>query len=212
MSTLPPPLPFPQPAPKKGLGGCAIAAIVVGVLVGLVIIGISVGGYMFLQKAGGRSGVAKTAIGMANPDYDIIDFDDKKNTITVRHKKTGKTATFPISHMKDGRVDPSELGMTPDQAEGTGAAPEWVKYPHGKQKTAAQLMGMTTLIYQTDDPVDKVMDYYKSVIGEKGIQATTSINGAIVVTDSKGSLQLAVGPERGTGTGTIITVVYRAAK
>ena len=207
MSTLPPPLPPPQPVPKKGLGGCAIAAIVVGVVIGLVVIALGIGGYVFVQKTGGRSGIAKAAIGMANPDYEIIDFDDKEKTITVKHKKTGKTATFPISHMKDGHVDPADLGMTADQAEGTGSAPEWVKYPGGRQKTAAQLMGMMTIVYQTDDPVDKVMEHYKSVMGEKGIQANNGKNGSIVVDDSKGSLQIAVMADRGKGS--MITVVFR---
>src|SRR5438445_3354686 len=132
MSSLPPPLPPPQPIPRRGLSGCAIAAIVAGVVLVLVAVGVGVGGYVFMQKTGGRSGLAKAAIGMANPDYDIISMDDKKKTITVRHKKTGKTATFPMSHMKDGHVDPADLGMTSEEAEGTGSAPEWVKYPHAK--------------------------------------------------------------------------------
>ena len=206
MSSLPPPLPPPQPVPKQGLGGCAIAAIVAGVLIALVVIGIGVGGYVFVQKAGGRSGLAQKAIGIANPDYEIIDLDDKDKTITVKHKKTGKTATFPISHMKDGHVDPADLGLSASEAEGTGSAPEWVKYPRGKQKTAAQLLGMTTIMYQTDDPVDKVMDYYKSVIGEKGIQATTGFNGAIVVEDANGALQIAA--KAGGADGTMIAVVF----
>lgn len=207
MSTLPPPLPPPQPIPKKGLGGCAIAAIVAGVVIGLVVIALGIGSYVFVQKTGGRSGMAKVAIGMANPDYEIVDLNDKEKTITVKHKKTGKTATFPILHMKDGHVDPADLGMTADEAEGTGGAPEWVKYPGARQKTAAQLMGMTTIMYQTDDPVDKVMEHYKTVVGEKGIQANTGKNGSIVVDDSKGSLQIAVMPDRGKGS--MITVVYR---
>ncbi len=145
---------------------------------------------------------------MANPDYEIVELDDKDKTITVRHKKSGKTATFPISHMKDGRVDPAELGMTHDEAESTGSAPSWVKYPNAKQVSAMQLMGMSTLIYQTDDPVDKVMEYFKSAISEKGIHASHERTGAILIDDAKGSLQISVAGSGGNRT--IITVIYRA--
>ena len=207
MSSLPPPLPPPQPIPKRGLSGCAIAAIVVATLVGLVIVVLGVGGYFFVQKSGGRSGIAKTAIGMANPDYDIIEMNDADKTITVRHKKTGKTATFPMSHMKDGHVDPSDLGLTRDQAEGTGGAPEWVKYPGGRQMTAAQLLGITTLLYSTDDSVEKVIEYYKGVVGDKGVQTVSSEKGTLSVIDEHGSLQIAAQANREKGT--LITIVYR---
>lgn len=204
MSSLPPPL----PVPKQKLSGCAIAAIVVGVLIALVIIGLGISTYVFVKQAGGRGGIAKSAIGMANPDYEIIDLDDKEKSITVRHKKTGKTATFPLSHMKDGRVDPAELGLSREEAEGTGSAPSWVKYPGGRQVTAAQLMGITTLIYQSSDPVEKVMAYYKNIIGEQGLRVTHEQAGAIVLNDGKGSLQISAAA---SGTkGTVITVVYRA--
>ena len=208
MSSLPPPLPPPQPVPKKGLSGCAIAAIVVGVLIGLVVIALGVGGYVFVKQAGGRSGVAKAAIGMANPDYEIIDLDDKEKTVTVRHKKTGKTATFPITHMKNGHIDPADLGMSRDESEGTGGAPAWVKYPDARQMQAVQLLSITTLIYETDDPVEKVIEYYKSETGSKGIQATLEKSGAIVVSDAKGDLKISV--TEGRGKSTLITIAYHA--
>ena len=207
MSSLPPPLPPPQPA--KGLSGCAIAAIIVGLLIGIAVIGLSIGGYVMVKQAGGRGGVARAAIGMANPDYEILDLDQKESTITVRHKKTGKTATFPISHMKNGRIDPAELGMTPDEAEGTAGAPSWVKYPGARQVQAVQLMSITTLIYSTDDPVDKVMDYYKSEAGNNGIQATFDKSGAIVLSDAKGDLKISVTASGGVKS-TLITIAYHA--
>ena len=207
MSSLPPPLPPPQPVPKRGMSGCAITAIVAGVLIGLVIVGIAVGSYVVVKKVGGRSGVAKTAIGMANPDYEIIELNEQDKTITVRHKKTGKTATFPISHMREGHIDPADLGMSPTEAEGTGGAPEWVKYPRGRQVQAAQLLGITTLVYRTADPPDKVLEYYKSFLANKGIQTSTAGNGAIVVAGEKGSLQIAT--SGGPNGETQISIVYR---
>lgn len=207
MSSLPPPLPPPQPIPKKGLSGCAITAIVVGVLIGLIVIGLGVGGYWFMKQAGGRGVVAKAAIGMANPDYDILNIDDKEKTITVRHKKTGKTATFPISHMRDGHVDPAELDMTHEEAEGTGSAPSWVRYPKASQISSAQIIGITTLMYQTDDPVDTVMEYYRASIGEQGIQASFERGGAIAINDSKGILKISVASS--SDKHTVITVVFR---
>lgn len=162
---------------------------------------------MWVKQAGGRGGIAKAAIGMANPDYEIIELDDQDKTITVRHKKTGKTATIPISHMKDGHIDPAELGMSRDEAEGTGGAPSWVKYPNGRQTQAVQLLSLTTIIYTTDDPVEKVMEYYKSELGQKGIQVTSQGAGAIAVSDAKGDLKISASSSGGRGT--MISVVYR---
>ena len=207
MSSLPPPLPPPQPVPKKGLSGCAIAAIIIGVLVGIVVLGVGVGGYVFYKQAGGKAGVIKSTFAMSNPDYDILDLDDKEKTITVRHKKTGKTATIPISRLKGGHIDPGDLGMTPDEAEGTGAAPSWVKYPGAKQVSAAQLLSISTIIYQTDDPVETVMSYYKREIGNQGSLTTSARNGTIVIDEPKGSLQIAV--QSGRGSKTLISVIYR---
>ena len=208
MSSLPPPLPPPQAVPKRGMSGCAVAAIVVGVLIGLVVVGLSIGGFVLLKQAGGRNGVARAAIGMANPDYDVLDLNQREGTITVRHKKTGKTATFPISRMKNGRVNPADLGMTSEEAEGTGGAPSWVKYPDARQLTAVQLMSITTLIYQTDDPVDKVMEYYKSEAGGNGIQAAFDKSGGIVFGDAKGDLKISVTANGAKST--MITVAYHA--
>jgi len=219
MSNMPPPLPPqqpqymtpppPQPPPKRGLSGCAIAAIVVGVIVALVAIGIGVSGYVFMNKVGGKAGIVRSAFGMANPDYDILDVDNKNQTITVRHKKTGKQATIAISALKNGRIDPADLGMTAEQAEGTGGAPEWVKYPGAKLATSATVLSITTLVYQTDDPPDKVLEYYKTQSGNQGITAINEHNGALVIKDAKGDLNIAVAENIGLKQ-TQITVVYRA--
>jgi len=188
------------------MSGCAIAAIIVGVLIGLVAIVAGVGGYMVYKQAGGKAGVIKSAFAIANPDYDILDLDEQEKTITVRHKKTGKTATIPISSLKDGHIDPAELGMTEKEAQGTGSAPSWVKYPDAKQLTAAQILGMTTLVYETDDPLEKVMNYYKTEIGNKGIQATNSGTVSLVVNDANGTVQISLQNQGGK---TLITIIYR---
>jgi len=174
----------------------------------VIVIGIGIGGYFVVREAGGRGGLAKAAIGMANPDYEILELNQKEGTITVRHKKTGKTATFPISHMKNGHIDPRDLGMTPEEAEGTAGAPEWVKYPGARQLQAAQIMSLSTLIYQTDDPVEKVMEYYKSETGDKGIHAVFDRSGGIAVSDAKGDLKISVAS--GAANSTMISIAYRA--
>jgi hypothetical protein len=207
MSSLPPPLPPPQPIPKKGLSGCAIAAIVVGVLIGLVALVAGVGGYVFYQQAGGKAGVMKSALGVANPDYDIIDLDDKEKTITVRHKKTGKGATIPLSRLKNSRIDPADLGMTEQEAEGTAGAPDWVKYPGARQIAALQALSITTLGYETTDPADKVMEYYKTQIGNRGVETSKFGQVSIIMDDAKSSLQVQV--KQSIAGRTIITIVYR---
>jgi hypothetical protein len=214
MSNMPPPLPpfQPQytqpPPPKKGLGGCAIAAIVVGVIIAIAVIGIGVSGYVFVKKIGGSAGFVKSAFAIANPDYDILEVNDTEKTIKVRHKKTGKTATLAFTDLKNGRIDPADLGMTPEEAEGTGDAPAWVKYPHARLVTSAKILTISTLVYRTNDSVEKAMDYYKAETGKQGIQATSEGNGAIVVNDAKGELKIAI--SGGEGKPTMISVVFRS--
>lgn len=216
MSTMPPPLPPQQPEymggpppPKKGLSGCAIAAIVVGVLFVLVVAGIGIGGYVFVKQVGGKTGIVKSAFAVANPDYDILEVSEDGKTLKVRHKKTGKTATIEVADLKNGRIDPADLGLTSEEAEGTGDAPAWVKYPNARLVTSAKVFSITTLVYRTNDSVEKAMDYYKAELGKQGLQATTEGNAALVVNDAKGELKLAIN-KRSDGTETIISVVYRA--
>jgi hypothetical protein len=218
MSNMPPPLPPfqpqytqpppPQSPPKKGLGGCAIAAIVVGLLIAIAVLGIGVGGYVLVKKMGGSAGFVKSAFAMANPDYDILEVNDTHKTIKVRHKKTGKTATIAFTDLKNGRIDPADLGMTPEEAEGTGDAPAWVKYPHARLVTSAKVLSISTLVYRTYDSVEKTMEYYKAETGKQGIQATSDGNGAIVVNDAKGELKIAI--SGGEGKPTMISVVFRS--
>jgi hypothetical protein len=217
MSNMPPPLPPqygqpqmppPQQPPKKGLSGCAIAAIIIGVLIGIVVIGAGVGGYFVMKQVGGKGGLVKSVFAMANPDYDILDVDNKNQTITVRHKKTGKTATIPIAALKNGKIDPEDLGMTAEEAEGTGGAPSWVKYPHSKLLNSAEIMSLTTLVYRTPDSVDKVLDYYKQELSRQGIVPTSERGAAIVVDDAKGDLKLSVAGSEGNAT--VISIVYRS--
>ncbi|HEY3740726.1 MAG TPA: hypothetical protein VGL53_12825 [Bryobacteraceae bacterium] len=216
MSNMPPPLPPQQPQymggplpPKKGLSGCAIAAIIVGVLCVLVVVGIGVGGYVFVKQVGGKAGIVKSAFAVANPDYDILEVNETAKTITVRHKKTGKSATIEIANLKNGRIDPADLGLTSAEAEGTGDAPPWVKYPNARLVTSAHVFTITTLVYRTTDSVDKAMDYYKAEVGKQGLQATAEGSGAIVASDAKGELKIAIN-RRATEDATVISIIYRA--
>ncbi len=197
-----------MPQQPKRLSGCAIAAIVVGVVFAIAAIGIGVGGYVFVQKVGGSKGIVKSTFALTNPDYEILDFNDRNQTITVRHKKTRKTATIPVSHLRNGRIDPADLGLTEEEAEGTAGAPEWVKYPNAKLLNSVKMLSLTTLIYRTKDPVEKVVAYYKDQLADKGIQAVQDHSGTFVVDDSKGSLKLVVASDKNDWT--VITVVYKA--
>lgn len=216
MANPPPPLPPPMPPPygenwqppkppkSKGLSGCVIAVLVV---IGLVILGVGAGAYWFSRAIGGSEGIARKAIEVANPDYDVIDFDKEGKTITVKHRKTGKTGTISLSHMQNGRIDPADLGLT-EEDEGTGLAPSWVKYPGAKRQAGAQILGMTTLVYQTGDSLADVRKYFTERGENMTVKSSTDQAFTMTRVDSSGMLQITV--TEGKGDMTVITIVFKS--
>ena len=150
MPTPPPaypiPPPPPPPPPKKGLSGCAIAGIIAGGAVAIILIGLVVVGYLAMNG-------------------------------------------------------------------GDGDVPEWVKYPNASLISSGTLLGTTTLRYQTDDSVDKVVEYYKTEISKHGSPSGTARieptvvsipGGGFQIKDSAGKLDITVAGSAGRQTGMFV--------
>jgi hypothetical protein len=191
----------PQPV-KKGMGPLGWILIGCGVILVVCLIAFSVIGY-FAKKGIDKfsKNPTKTAAELmvrANPDLELVSTDDKAGTMTVRDKKTNKTATLNFDDIKNGKFQ-----VTTDQGtttiDGSGATsggavkvtdekgqtatlgggspkdlPSWLpSYPGA---TAQGAMTSTTnegrsggFSVSTTDPIEKVASYYESQLKAAGL-------------------------------------------
>jgi hypothetical protein len=97
----------PQPA-KKGMGPLGWIGLGCGVVIIIGVIALGAVGYFAKKKLdqfkANPTMTAAELIVKANPDLELVSSDPKKNTMTIRDKKTGKTMTWNADDIKNGRV------------------------------------------------------------------------------------------------------------
>jgi hypothetical protein len=97
----------PQPA-KKGMSPLAWVGIGCAVIIVLAVLAMGVFGYFVkkqvtkFEKNPGMT--AAELIVRANPDLELVNADEKTNTLTVKNKKTGETVTFSAEDIKNGKM------------------------------------------------------------------------------------------------------------
>lgn len=146
--------------------------------------------------------IAKLAVA-ANPDAEIVSEDDNLGTLTIHDRKTGKTVTINASDIKNGKLtltgDNNETvtiggtgngstgGLEMKSNEGTVhigngpvKLPSWLPaYPSATVEgtmsadTAEALSGAFS--FQTHDPLDKVVSFYKDVFNSAGIKESANL-------------------------------------
>ena len=92
--------------PRKGIS--PVVWVLVGIfgffLLAGVIFTIVVG--TFVHKATKNPALtAAKLLAMANPDVQIVDSDDRRNTVTLRDKKTGETITVDLDQIQKGKIN-----------------------------------------------------------------------------------------------------------
>ena len=177
----------------------------------------------------------------ANPDLEVVSSDPKGGTLTIKNSKTGETVTMNASDIKEGKltfktdkgttvVDASQSGESGSiKVSGTdgqqvtfgGEAPKnlpaWVPVYPGSTVTGA--MDVTNaegrsvqFAISSEDPVDKVIEFYERKLGEAGLKVakqTIDANGqhsAILTATSEGDKRTAtamIGQQEGKTQGTI---------
>jgi hypothetical protein len=191
----------PQPV-KKGMGPIGWIAIGCGVILVICVIAFSVIGY-FAKKGLDKfaKNPTKTAAELmvrANPDLELVSTDDKAGTMTVRDKKTNKTATLNFDDIKNGKFQvTTDQGTTTFDGSGatTGGAlkvtdekgqtatigggspkdmPSWLPIYPGA--TAQGSMASTTnegrsggFSVSTKDSVEQVASYYEAQFKAAGL-------------------------------------------
>ena len=202
-----PPAPGVPPV-KKGMS--PLAWVGVGCIVLLVLAGIAVGVMGWFAKravdkfAENPTMTAAELMVRANPDLELVSSDKKKNTITVKDKKTGEVTTFSAEDAKNGKwtIKSDKGTATFDTSGGNGFSvqstdekgqvstfnagggtpqnlPSWLpEYPGG---TAQGTLDNTTsegrsaaFTVTTKDDSNKVLDYYEAQLKNNGFKPEKS--------------------------------------
>jgi hypothetical protein len=201
-------MPAPEPSGgNKGLKivlfGC-LGVIVLGTIVATVT-GLFVAkkvhdvvGDAASSEAGPLLAAAKIAIA-ANPELEIVSTDDRKGTITIREKATGKTMTVSFEDIKNGKLvfegqdgekaviggkSEGEAGIeisTPDGTARMGGGPvklpSWLpEYPGAKGSgvfTSNTKDGISGSVgFETADSAEKVEGFYKEALEDADMKVT----------------------------------------
>lgn len=144
MSNYPPQQPFPPQQPQKkktspivwilvGCGGLVVVGVIVVVAAGLFAWqrAKEAGFDPELMERNPAFAAAKIAVS-TNPELELVSADEKKGTITIREKKTGKTVTVSFEDAAEGKIsfkaetDEGEVGELTVEAkrEGSGGTVE----------------------------------------------------------------------------------------
>jgi hypothetical protein len=195
-----------QAAPKKTSPVLWIVLGVLGffVLIGLVV-AIGVGMFVHKVKQNPAMAVAKL-LTAANPDIQVLEADEGRNSVKLRDKRTGETITVNLDDLKNGRINlrgPKGERATinahgdgqngsleingPDGSMKFGAGanakmPDWVPVYPGATPTANFSMqggdgSGGTFTYTTKDAPDAVIAFYNRTLTGNGFKITSTVNG-----------------------------------
>ena len=126
----------PRPAAKKGLP--IWVWLIVGFFALMLLVGAAVSYFAYrmvknVETAGKNpvSAIVRMAAA-ANPDIDVLNYDENTGKITVRDKKTGKTVTIDSDMVKDGKITiETDEGKAEIGAGASVKTPNWVFLPPG---------------------------------------------------------------------------------
>jgi hypothetical protein len=159
------------------------------------------------------------AVTAANPDAEVISTDTDARQIRIRDKKTGEEFTMSFDDAKNGRFHMRARGRRGEEANidigaGSGKVPSWVPvYPGATAQgnfTATGDDGKGSgaggvVAYESSDPTEKVVDFYKEKINGLGMKVVTdfaSTDGGMMMAqdpDDKRSLHVSIGKSSSGG-------------
>ena len=200
--------PAPGVPPKKGMS--PLAWIGIGCVVILIFCGIAVGvmgwfAHRAIDKFAKNPGMAAAELAVKmNPDLELVNADEKTNTITIKDKKTGEVTTVSAEDAKNGKwsvkndkgtatFDASggngmTMKATDDKGQvttfnaGTGSPqnlPSWLPvYPggtvQGTYDTTNNEGRTAAFTVSTKDTTDKVLEYYDAQLKSAGLKTEKS--------------------------------------
>jgi hypothetical protein len=203
----PPPMGPPmQTGPKKT---SPVVWIIVGVLGFFLLVGvvISIGVGMFVHKVKQNPAMAVAKLlTAANPDIEVLDASEGRNSIKIRDKKTGETMEVNLDDIKAGRINlkgpKGERASIQANADGQNGSveikgpdgtasfnsganakiPDWVPaYPGATATANFSVQGGDgsggTFSYTTKDPPDAVLAFYTKSLTGAGFKITSNVAG-----------------------------------
>lgn len=182
-----------------------------GIIAILLIAGVIGAGYYFVKKIADEPGGPLAAmVRYANPDYDVVNVSEKDETITVRHKKTGKTGTVRFDQLRKGSIAPKDVGITNEEA-GVLAPPAWFQYPGSAVQSTAGDERTAQMTLTTSDSGEKITAYYDEQLKANGYDVTNvSLTRTLVGSSNeqrKGSVTVQVIPSKDEGQTTVLVVL-----
>lgn len=240
-SNYPPPPPYPNPnqyppqmPPPRKTSPWVWVAVGVGVFLMVIVLVVVAGGYFVWSKAK-QAGIdpalmrsnptlaVSKMIAAANPDVEVLGVDDRKGTIRVREKSTGKIMTMNFEDAKRGKFVFQEEGkdaVTLETSEGGGKTPDWAPvYPGAKVEGAVNLTSGEgeggSFHFTTKDAPEKVSAYYAAALRTGGMKVTShsteesgGVTGAMVMAEDeakKRNVMVTIGKGE---EGTTVNVVF----
>ena len=178
--------------------GCVVIIILAGIAFGIM-------GWMAkraIEKYGNNPAMAAAELMVkANPDLELVNADEKNNTLTIKNKKTGETVTINADDAKNGKwsIKTDKGTATFDSSSGNGISvkstdekgqvstfnagnttpqnmPSWLPvYPggtvQGTYDTNSAEGRSAAFTVTTKDDSSKVLDYYESQLKANGLTA-----------------------------------------
>lgn len=201
----------PQPPKKSGLP--IWAWLIIGFFALMLIVGAAVSYFAYrmvktVETAGKNpvSAIVRMAAA-ANPDIDVLNYDESSGKITVRDKKTGKTVTIDADTVKDGKITiETDEGKAEIGAGANVKTPSWVFLPPSI-KVVGGLSGSGpkgdsgSVMFQGGGTIAELKTFFEEKYGGAGFNKNQSS-----VTNSNGdeSMQLVFENEARKRTVTVI--------
>lgn len=204
-AAMPSPPPQPPAPPVKKTSPWVWVAIGCGGVLLLSLLVFLVGGYFVARKV---SNFAKEAeknpalaaakmVAAVTPDIEVVEADEKRNTITLRNTKTGEVVTLDANDVKEGRItfktDQGELELRGDRGGGvtvktdSGTAsfgggeeyPDWLPAypgatPRGVLSSRTGNESLNSWQFSTDDDLPRVLAFFERELKAKGFTIVSS--------------------------------------
>jgi hypothetical protein len=217
MATNPPPPPYPQmqppyPPARKKTSPIVWVLVILGSLF-LIFVLLAGAGVYYVKRKINQVGVsaemlrrnpalasAKIAAAM-NPNIEVVSFDEDRQVLTFRDKKTGKVSSISFENAKNGRWSYTEDGKRVDvttTAQGPNGTIE-VKGPDGVVKMGGSVSDLPAWVpqypgstpenavtsnqpnesggvfhFKTKDSVDAVLNFYSTRAQSAGLKVTNT--------------------------------------
>lgn len=174
--------PPPAPAKRGPMFWVAIGCLVLVLLGALGAAAMCAMGGMWIKRQAERfeenPAIAAAELAVrANPDFEVVESDPERGTITVRNKKTGEVVTWDAAKIESGEwtVETEEGTTTMGGAGAPKDLPSWLPvYPGGAvqgafDSTAANGERSAAFNVTTPDPVAQVLDFYATRLEASGL-------------------------------------------